>query len=148
MLAIHKILAPTDFSACSEPALRYAGELGRTLGATVVLLHVAETAFDYTVYGLAPETIADLQTEARQAIDKRLAEAKGFVGVDGTTTRIREGSPAQEIVEAAKQLEVDLIVMGTHGRTGVRHMLAGSTAEKVVRTAACPVLTVRASEPC
>jgi nucleotide-binding universal stress UspA family protein len=142
-----RILVPTDFSAASDAALAYAKLLAAQIGASLHLLHVFTDL--YTVAAYAPEVYAPLPPEARERtlrhIDERLQERldteekRGFRG----TTAIVTGLTAKEIVGYAEGNDIDLIVMGTHGRRGVAHLLLGSVAEHVVRTARCPVLTVR-----
>ena len=142
---IHHILAPTDFSDYSKKAISDAFELARTFGATLSLLHVIEPP-PYPIEGFAPSAVgADLLGDLEQQASTELAqvlpdaqEAKVEV-----TRAVAIGSPSQKIVETAEAEHVDLIVMATHGRTGLSHLLIGSVAERVVRTAPCPVLTIR-----
>jgi universal stress protein A len=141
-LAFKRILAPVDFSGCSRKALRYAVAFARQFQAEVILLHIAETA------PLPPHQMVmeggDLETELRkqeaeQLEDWRKEEAKQVTSRAVTRLGL---SPDEEIVRMAKGSEVDLIVMGTHGRSGMAHLLIGSTAERVVRHAPCPVMVV------
>jgi nucleotide-binding universal stress UspA family protein len=142
---IRHILAPTDFSDYSKKAISDAFELARTFGAKLSLLHVIEP-LPYPIEGFAPSAVgADLLGDLEQQASTELAqvlpdaqEAKVEV-----TRAVAIGSPSQKIVETAEAEHVDLIVMATHGRTGLSHLLIGSVAERVVRTAPCPVLTVR-----
>ena len=142
---IHHILAPTDFSDYSKKTISDAFELARTFGATLTLLHVIEPP-PYPIEGFAPSAVgADLLGDLEQQASTELAqvlpdaqEAKVEV-----TRAVAIGSPSQKIVETAEAEHVDLIVMATHGRTGLSHLLIGSVAERVVRTAPCPVLTIR-----
>jgi len=138
-----RILVPTDGSSGGERAVEHAVELAATHGAEVHALYVISTVG----YGGLPretswEGIRDaLATEGETALD-RIRELTGpaDVPVEGT---IVEGAPAQRIVEHADEIDCDLIVMGTHGRSGVDRLLLGSVAEHVVRSATVPVLTVR-----
>lgn len=142
-----RILVPTDFSETSDAALTYAKALAEKLGASIHLLHVFADPYAMATY--APEVYAPLPPEVReralhdiqQRLDERLdaGEQQRFRG----TTEIVTGLTAKQIVGYATDRGMDLIVMGTHGRRGVAHMLLGSVAEHVVRTAQCPVLTVR-----
>jgi nucleotide-binding universal stress UspA family protein len=140
---------PTDFSDTSDAALEAARDFAAAHGASLHLLHVFEdiyaaTAFAPEVYGVVPLEVRQSALEAaRKALAARILpddEARFRV-----TTEIVTGNPGRSIVEQAVVLGADLIVMGTHGRSGVVHLLLGSVTEKVIRTAPCPVLTVRRS---
>ena len=143
---ITRILVPTDFSATSDAALDFAKTIATTFGASLHLLHVFEDpfvpgAFAVDTYApLSPDMRASLLDDAASRLAHRLPPAdKGrFNG----TTEIVAGVGAIAIVNYARDHDIDLIVMGTHGRTGMAHLLIGSVAERVVRTASCPVLTV------
>jgi universal stress protein A len=144
-IALKRILVPVDFSESSRKALQYALAFATQFNAEVTLLHVvpnvvaeSRIAFDM------PELQRSLLTEARQKLDEEL---KAFSGrpVKCAVTVVR-GVPYHEIVEVAKKSNIDLIVLGTHGRTGLKHLVMGSTAERVVRHANCPVLVVRERE--
>ena len=144
MITIRKILCPVDFSPTSEHALRYGLELGRRMGAEVHLLHV----FQLPAYAMpdgaliaAPEQVANLSDRLQQELNKMAA---AFEGV--TKTHLLEGVPHKEIEALANKLGVDMVVMGTHGRGGLAHLLIGSVAERVVRSSRVPVLTVRKPE--
>ena len=142
MLAVHTILHPTDFSEQSGYALRLAGALARDHGARLVLLHVALPPMP--VYGgevlvAVPPSSHD---EERHHLD-RLEVPEGV----STVSRLVEGAPVEEILHTASEISADLIVMGTHGRTGLARLLMGSVAEQVVRKARCPVLTVKTPFP-
>src|SRR5262249_54221559 len=134
-----------DFSETSLAAEQQAEALARATGAALVFAHVVDdTPFmlvDSAAY-LPPSALEQYEAVARQHLDARVEEAKktGFA-VGGQLLR---GRPDQGILNAAQELGVDLIVMGTHGRSGVRHLLLGSVAERVVRSAPIPVMTVRA----
>lgn len=141
---IRKILVPTDFSPASEQALRQAAQIALPLGAEVVLLHVVER-FPYSAsegfvfVDHRPALIAVSRSLLDSLIQKWIPKPlRAF-------PRLATGTPHQEIIRTARREGVQLIVLGTHGRSGVGHMLLGSVAEKVVRTASCPVLTVRST---
>jgi universal stress protein A len=149
MNRITRILVPTDFSDTADAALAYAKELAGRVGASLHLLHVFDdfyTAATFTpeVYGSVP---ASLRETGLRAADDRLNERlpeEERVYFKGTTA-IATGLTANAIVDYAKTHEIDLIVIGTHGRGGIAHLLLGSVAERVLRVAPCPVLTVRAA---
>lgn len=146
MLEIRKILAPTDFSENAKTGLDYARGLANVFGSEITLIHVTEPRFSYAGYGLSPEVVRDIERETQEAIEEQIEKAKADLGEVRCSHLVREGAPFHEIVEAAREIDADLIVMATHGHTGIKHLLLGSTAEKVVRYAPCPVLTVRAAE--
>ena len=143
MIKIERILFPTDFSDCAEHALKYAVELGKRFEAKLYLMHVLDTR----IYGhLEPFantvwSIYDAKEQAAKSIVEIVTEKEQkALHVESS---VREGTPFVEIIKFAKEAEIDLIVIGTHGRTGLTHMLMGSVAEKVVRKSPCPVLTIR-----
>ena len=147
-LTISRILVPMDFSAHSEHALRYATALATRLGASLHLLHVVEdpaTTGAWSAESMPPD-LAELRTELVADAERRLRVYRGepeHTQVPVVTTA-RMGLTSHTIVDYAAALNIDLIVMGTHGRTGIAHLLMGSVAERVLRHAPCPVLTVRA----
>lgn len=142
-----RILVPTDFSEPSDAALEYGRTLAERFGASLNLVHVLEDpvvtgAFGAEVY--VPETPGmheGLYKDAMARLEHRMPATlrRELHG----STEIIAGTCAKAIVEYARDRGIDLIVMGTHGRSGVAHVLMGSVAERVVRTAPCPVLTVR-----
>ena len=148
-LAIKKILAPTDFSPASQKALEYALRLATNFDCELTLLHVLEPA---TSPALAKSLAAPAPTFSEAEIADAEESLRGLVhvsrtaGVPGTRSKIRKGVATHEIVEAAKELDVDLIVIATHGYTGWKHFAIGSTAARVARAAPCPVLVVREKE--
>ncbi len=143
-LRIKKILVPVDFSDPGKPSLRYARFLARQTGAGLCLLHVLEPVYYHPDFSHVQPGISELREHANRELGA--LQAGQFRDVK-TTSDIREGQPFQEIVDAARDTGADLIVMATHGHTGLQHILLGSTAERVVRHAACPVLVVRSKLP-
>ena len=142
MSTIRKILVPTDFSAYSDGALESAGSIAKKFKAKIILMHVVEP-FPYAV--TISLTVIN-QGKALTAIAQSLLEnsCKRFRGGDlAIETHLTSGTPYREIVRKAEQDRVDMIVMGTHGRTGMERFLIGSVAEKVIRRAPCSVMTVR-----
>jgi universal stress protein A len=137
-MEIRHILAPTDFSAPGCRAVTAACELAQTFGAKLSLLHVIEVPA-YAIEVALP--LENLERDARRELALLLPEAAS-AHVD-VTRLVELGVPYQRIVETATAEQVDLIVMATHGRTGLRHLVLGSVAERVVRLAPCPVLTIR-----
>ena len=149
MINLHRILVPTDFSKHSEVALTYAVALAEKFGAELILVHVVQdlALFIPDAVAVAPPIAASVEqftAVAREALE-RVAQADNLQRLR-VRREVREGTPFYEIIRFAKEAEVDLIVMGTHGHTGLTHVLLGSVTEKVVRKAPCPVLTVRMTE--
>jgi nucleotide-binding universal stress UspA family protein len=134
-----RILVPTDFSPASGAALRYARALSAKFGATLELLHVLDNDFLRAVV----TDPRDVEAGALQKVQSLLTAGERDQGARALV--MRSDDPADEIVSYARSTPVDLIVMGTHGRHGVAHLLMGSVAEKIVRDAPCPVMTVRES---
>jgi nucleotide-binding universal stress UspA family protein len=143
-----RILVPTDFSGYSDAALDYAKSLADSLGASLHLLHVFEDP-STTPGALAGGGYFALPDDLREAMiadaQKQIASRLSGVAPRTATSAVLMGAAAQTIVDYAVAQHIDLIVMGTHGRTGLLHLLIGSVAERVVRTASCPVLTVHAA---
>ena len=142
-----KILFCTDFSEDSHWAFTYAFDLAKTYKARLLIFHAtAEPVYpeQLSLY-LAPEKLDELKTFQKKEIDRQLKAhyVKKMGRFKNYEISFQEGEPFVEIIRRAKKDSVDLIVMGTHGRTGLDHVLFGSTAEKVVRKSPCPVLTVR-----
>ena len=138
-------LIPTDFSASAEQALDYAIRLARTLNARLTVLHVIQPVpMAGAGMGIVlPETYLQ---GVKEGVQGSIEEALARVTAAGLTAEriVLHGVPFQEIIETAKARQVDLIVMGTHGRTGLMYVLLGSVAEQVIRLAPCSVLVVRA----
>lgn len=148
MEAPRRILVPVDLSEPSRAALDYANGLARAFDASIDVLHVAEVPSFVPLANL-PEVRGDdlslvelVRSQAEQALSTFLDEAAGR-GINVRHPRVELGTPAQVIVQHAKTFQHDLIVIGTHGRTGLSHALIGSVAERVIRHAPCPVLSVR-----
>jgi nucleotide-binding universal stress UspA family protein len=142
MSPIRSILYPTDFSPQSSPAFAVAAALARDYGARLVVLHVAIPP-PFVTYGEFYKALEDPQGY-RLELEKKLREYQVPNAAGGVEYRLEQGDPTVEIVRLAERLPGDLIVLGTHGRTGVSRLLMGSVAEEVVRQAPCPVITVRA----
>jgi nucleotide-binding universal stress UspA family protein len=150
------ILHPTDFSVPSNYALEYAVVCAKEFGAKLCILHVIHDVQIGTYIGLStlpspvqlgiePDQImAEIEKQVTQALQEILPpEVRGTVPVQYL---IRHGAPFLEIIRCADQIEADMIVCGTHGRTGLKHAIIGSVAEKVVRKSRCPVLSIRHPE--
>jgi glycine betaine transporter len=146
MKPFENILVPVDFSVHSNPAIEAAVDLSRRYDGLITLVHV----YDAVAYALpegyvlfTPSQFEQLIAALEQQLEatRKTAVDLGALRVD---TRLLQGSPVKEITDYAERTGVDLIVMGTHGRGVVKHLLIGSVAERVARTAPCPVLTLRA----
>jgi nucleotide-binding universal stress UspA family protein len=150
MSPITRILVPVDFSEQSRAALDYAASLARLSGASIDLLHVWEIPTFEPPGPIIAEMRQTLweasQSNAEQALSA-FRDAASKRGIEIRGSRAIAGTPSNAIVDAAKAGHHDLIVIGTHGRTGLSRMLIGSVAERVVRYAHCPVLAVRAATP-
>jgi nucleotide-binding universal stress UspA family protein len=143
---IRRILVPLDFSPSADQALSYARAFAIDFGASLHLVHVVEDrllsspwpneVYQGSLYGLRERLIKEAE--------KRLSDCASSVRTNGlrVTLDVLIGAPSHTIVDTANDLDADLIVMGTHGRTGISHLFIGSVAERVVRHAACPVLVV------
>jgi len=148
-MIITAILVPTDFSEPSRHALRYATRLAEAFGASLHVLHVLETAYlaaAYTeIYPPPQEYFTEMERAARTQLDNSLTadEKTRF----RAALELRTGSPAPEIFACLQEHpDIDLVVMATHGRGGVTRLMMGSVADKIVRAAPCPVLTLRAPD--
>ena len=148
-LKVAKILYPTDFSELSLVALKYARELTAMFSAHLHCVHVVDEAYQYwsamgpeaAPLGPAVEDITSMvETQMDQFADQYLIGMKY-----APVTKVLHGRPFKEIVTYAQEMMIDMIVLATHGRGGLVHALLGSTADKVIHNAPCPVLTVRAS---
>ncbi len=135
---LNKILVPVDFSVCSKKALYYAAPFARQFGAELTLIFVFKSYPPLL-------DLADIEpTEEAKAELEDLR--KSICHIVRTEAVLRHGEPYREIIRAASELEIDLIILSTHGRSGMARVLLGSTAEKVMRHARCPVLVVREIE--
>ncbi len=145
-MPVRKILVPIDFSHHSQEAIRWAVDLAQRYDATsLTLVHVIQPIpWPTSPDGMLAMT-GELITQMRDALALALEGARREVAAKGVPveTALLDGVPSTEVVELARRGGFDLIVIGTHGRTGIKHALLGSVAEKVVRKASCPVLTVR-----
>jgi len=149
MIALKNVLVPTDFSETSDCALRYGKALAGAFGATLHVVHIVEEpygqpwaveAYGFSLAALQDEWIKDAQ--GRLAASLTADETAKMKAVTATVL----GHPVMEVLRYAKDNAIDLIVMGTHGRGPLGHVVLGSVAERVVRKAPCPVLTVREKE--
>ena len=150
MIALKNILVATDFGEASDVALTYGRELATRFNATLHVLHVAENiyinAFGAESYAsMAPKMQEKLEAVARRQLDELLVDSD-HSGPPTQRSILTSSSPAYAIVDYANDHDIELIVMGTHGRGALAHMVMGSVAERVVRLASCPVLTVRHPE--
>jgi len=144
---IGRILVPMDFSEHSRKALRYARPFAEQFGAQLTLLHVIEPVVLPTDFGYVPSTPVDLDEQRMQDARKQLSGIAGELGATVPVNFIvRLGRSWKEIVETARNNHMDLLIIATHGYTGLKYALLGSVAEKIIRHAPCPVLVVRAEE--
>lgn len=149
MISLKRILLPTDFSEHSKNALTYACAFAEQFGAELHVIHVVQDLVAMVPEpGLAFPPAGDYMGELKSSAEKALAAFPDAEWSKGkkVVRAVIQGPPFVEIIRYAKEHAVDLIVIGTHGRTGLVHVLLGSVAEKVVRKAPCPVLTVRKGE--
>ncbi|MFA7229268.1 MAG: universal stress protein [Melioribacteraceae bacterium] len=141
---IKKILAPIDFSDYSKNALKYAAQFAKEFKSELYLVYVVEPMIypaDFSMGQIAiPSADIDLHSRAEEELKNLARTIDPSLQVQ---TMIKTGKPFVEIIETAKEKDIDLIIIATHGHTGVEHLLFGSTAEKIVRKAPCPVLTLR-----
>jgi nucleotide-binding universal stress UspA family protein len=144
---LKNILVPIDFSELSKKALRYAIPLAEKFGAKITLVHVLEPNL-YPQNLLAPVELEEIKTRTIQEGEEMLEKLKqeAVHGHVDSAVIATVGMPYQRIIDLAASTEADLIVLTTHGYTGLKHVFLGSTAERVVRHAPCPVLTIRAHE--
>ena len=142
---INKVLVPIDFSDYSKSALRYAVNFAKSFNAEIILIYVVEPVIYPPDFSMGQIAMPSINTEwddrAKDELQK-LAKSE-IIGAVKVKTIIKTGKPFVEIIETAKEENVDFIIIATHGHSGVEHILFGSTAEKVVRKAPCPVLTLR-----
>lgn len=146
MKLYRRILHPTDFSRASRPAFERAVKLARQEGAELLIVHVMVPPAPFVGNGyVSPKTYEDLEAAARKSAETQLKAVLARAKKAGARVKaiLTEGIPVEQIVRAAKGKRADLIVIGTHGRTGFSRFFLGSVAERVVQLASCPVLTVR-----
>ncbi len=142
---ISRILVPIDFSVHSKNALKYAVPIAEQIGATLYLVYVVEPTIYPADLGFGQVVMPGVEDELRE---KGGEELKALIEKEignrmPAHSAVRTGKPHQEILLEAEEKNIDLIIVATHGHTGVEHMLFGSTAERIVRNAKCPVLTIR-----
>ena len=146
MINIKNILCPVDHSDCSKEALKYAVSFAIKDNSKLYLLHVIDIrTFDESINAMTPQipddkTLAQLKTKLLDCIPEEIRDDMDVEAL------VVQGIPFVEIISTAKKNDVDMIVLGSHGRTGITHMMMGSVSEKVVRKAPCPVLIVRKSD--
>lgn len=140
-----KILHPTDFSECADRAQQQAVRLAHAMGGEIVLLHVAVETPLYGEGLMSTKEVREVYAAARKWATATLEERAAAIREHGLATRVvlKAGVPHEEIVKTAAEEQADLIVLGTHGRGGVERFFIGSVADRVIRTAPCPVVTVR-----
>jgi nucleotide-binding universal stress UspA family protein len=143
--SISSILVPIDFSLHSKNALKYAVPLAEKFGASLHLVYVVEPTIYPADLGFGQVVLPGVEEELREKGGEELQSLmeKEIGGRVKSSCAVRTGNPHQEILREAEELGVALIVVATHGHSGVEHMLFGSTADRIVRNAKCPVLTVR-----
>lgn len=144
-LPVKRILVPVDFSDCGTFAVRYAATLAGQVNASLILLHVASSLLAPPEMEYVELDLTKFRAEVEKHASAKLAALaqKEVPATVPASPLVRHGTPWEEITRVAKERKADLIVIGTHGHTGFKHMVMGSTAEKVVRYAGCPVLVVR-----
>jgi universal stress protein A len=149
MIAIQNVMVATDFGEAADTALRYGRELAGRFGATLHVVHVVEASYVgfgvETYVPLLPDVDRELEESARGRLNSLIDSAGN--GSCAFAAVLRSSVPPVAIVDYARDHDIDLIVMGTHGRGALAHLVMGSVAERVVREAPCPVLTVKQSEP-
>jgi nucleotide-binding universal stress UspA family protein len=150
MIRLKDVLVATDFSEPSNAALNYGRELARAFGATLRVLHVVDNMFANTVgvegyFANLPEMQREIEEFARKQLEAVITD-EDRRELNARPVLLTSSTPALSIVSYARESNTDLLIMGTHGRGGLAHVLMGSVAERVVRLAPCPVLTVRHPE--
>jgi len=147
MIELKKILYPTDFSDYASHALSYVLELAKKFDAEVLIIHVTCGSVFPVTYSIGVD-FGDLDLQIQKAAKNHMRKIEERIGAEGVkvSSELKAGEPFPEIVRCARRKVVDLIIMATHGHGAIKHMFLGSTAEKVVRKAPCPVLTIRHPE--
>lgn len=151
MIRFKNILVPTDFSESSNKAIEYALSLAREHQSTLYLLHVYEPVIYYSDAPIGLPDVVELEQNIRSSaesslnhvVDACIRSREAEYGTIPLEVILRQGKPYLEILRTVKDRAIDLIIMSTHGRSGLEHILMGSVTEKVVRKAPCPVLTIR-----
>lgn len=148
MISMNRIIVPIDFSEYSKKALRYAVEFARRYTAEIVLVYVVEPVVYPADFSFGQVAVPSMERELFERGEEQLKKLIATEVGDAVTARsqVRSGKPFVEIIACATEENADLIIIATHGHTGIEHVLFGSTAEKVVRKAPCPVLTLRDKE--
>lgn len=144
--AVKSILVPIDFSDYSKNALQYAASIGRQFGAELLLIYVVEPTISPADFSFGQVVLPNIEKELQERGEIELNELASKQEGVTVKTLVRTGKPFLEIVRTAEEKEIDLIVMATHGHTGMEHLIFGGTAEKVIRKAPCPVLMLRPEE--
>jgi len=144
MFAVSSLLVPTDFSENAGQALQYAKEIARNTTATLHLLHIVEPVVYPADWSYAQVGFADIEQELYDNAQKELLVLAGVLEAEGfrAVTTVVRGRASDEICNYAKENNISIIAIGTHGRSGLEHFLFGSTTERVLRKAPCPVLSV------
>ena len=151
MIALKHVLVATDFSDASGAALAYGRELAHSFGAALTVVHVVDDismrayGVDSGVFLTDPQVQRQFEDDARKQIDAEISD-EDRIQLTAAGVVLMSSAPSAAIVNYAYESGIDLIVMGTHGRSGFAHLLMGSVSERVVQTASCPVLTVRHPE--
>ncbi len=143
MIDIKKVLCPVDYSVCSQEAFKYAAHIARTESAKLYLVHVIDVrsfGHESPLDSDVPKPSEDAIRRIKEDLTKKAADEVEGVEIEPVVV---VGVPVKVILSVAEERKVDMIVMGTHGRTGIPHVIIGSVAENVVRKAPCPVLTIR-----
>ncbi len=143
MIDMKKVLCPVDYSVCSQEAFKYAAHIARTESAKLYLVHVIDVrsfGHESPLDSDVPKPSEDAIRRIKEDLTKKAADEVEGVEIESVVV---VGVPVKVILSVAEERKVDMIVMGTHGRTGIPHMIIGSVAENVVRKAPCPVLTIR-----
>ena len=148
MISIRNILIPTDFSEYSKIALPYAADMAKKYGAKLIVLHIFDEELLSPIFFETGTTAQEYYERLNQRFEAAVDDFTSDVDTEGVEieAELGNGAPFAEIIKFARENGIDLIIMGTHGRTGVAHTLLGSVAERVVRKSPCPVMVVRHPE--
>ena len=142
---IKKILFPTDFSVASDYALSYVVSMAKRFKAEIFLIHVVDTSYDISGFYIPHISVEKLIQEMESSAEAQLKKVGGKISrsVKAYKSAVKSGIPYKEIIKFAKNKGIDMIIMGTHGKSGTDHFFFGSTTERVMKQADCPVLTIR-----